>query len=62
MFFFFLQTSKIWLISQKPIVSLTSAFLNFQAIRDGVIDATIDHEKGHVQSKVLLEHGVLCIH
>lgn len=52
----------MWPISQKPIVSLTTAFLIFQAIRDGVIDATIDHEKGHVQSKVLLEHGVLCIH
>ncbi|XP_022788530.1 26S proteasome non-ATPase regulatory subunit 3-like [Stylophora pistillata] len=25
--------------------------LSWQAIRDGVIDATIDHEKGHVQSK-----------
>ena len=27
-------------------------FFSLQAIRDGVIDATIDHEKGHVQSKV----------
>lgn len=25
--------------------------LHFQAIRDGVIEATIDHEKGYVQSK-----------
>lgn len=29
---------------------------SWQAIRDGVIDATIDHEKGHVQSKVRCIH------
>lgn len=29
----------------------TCIVVNFQAIRDGVIEATIDHEKGYVQSR-----------
>ena len=35
---------------------------SFQAIRDGVIDATIDHEKGHVQSKVWNAFSILHLH
>ena len=38
-------------ISEKSLVSNYCISFIVQAIRDGVIEATIDHEQGYVQSK-----------
>lgn len=39
----------------RVLVSLVNDGFIFQAIRDGVIEATINHEQGYVQSRELLD-------
>ena len=42
---------RFWCSFQDFLYNNQTLLSNFQAIRDGVIEATIDHEKGYVQSK-----------